>query len=335
MKKALIVLSLLFLGSITQAQSIKKITINDQTVPCIGVVPMECMQIQYENETDWTLFYNSIEGFSYEPGYYYELLIQEHKLPLNQVPADASSLHYRLEKVLSKIKTSNAIDNTKWVLTEVQGEIVTDNAPYIIYDKQNKVLVGNSGCNTIRIPLLQATESIWTTGFGMATFMTCDEARMHLEHRFLETIQNQQFEVKVKQNQLHLYVNGKSVLTFKKLDQDNSALHFISKNNWKLIQMNGDNSKKYNQNICIDFTSHKIYGNAGCNGFGGSFIYNPSKGTLAFGPLAQTELTCESIQIEQEFLDILQNSPLHFDVAEQTLNFYHNDKLVLMFGIDY
>lgn len=335
MKKALVVLSLFFLGSFVHAQTIKKITIQEQTIPCTGVAPMECMQIQYENQTDWTLFYSSIEGFTYEPGYRYELLIQEYKLPSDQVPADASSLHYRLEKVLSKIKTPDTAENTKWLLTEIQGELVEGNAPYITYDKQNKVLVGSSGCNNIRIPLLQATDSTWTTGFGMATFMACDEGRMHVEHRFLETIQNEQFLVKVEQNQLQLFVNGKPVLTFKKLDQDSSALHFISKNNWKLIQMNQDHSRTYNQNIGLDFTTHKIYGNAGCNGFGGSFTYNPAKGTLTIGPLAQTELACEAMQLEREFTELLQSGPLHFDVAEQTLNFYQNDTLVLMFGIDY
>ncbi|WP_370051357.1 DUF4377 domain-containing protein [Cyanothece sp. BG0011] len=30
-------------------------------------------------EDDWTLFYGSIEGFDYEPGYFYELKIVQKK----------------------------------------------------------------------------------------------------------------------------------------------------------------------------------------------------------------------------------------------------------------
>ena len=41
----------------------------------------------------------------------------------------------------------------------------------------------------------------------------------------------------------------------------------------------------------------------------------------------------EGNKTEQKMLSYLNNKDLRFDVADQTLNFYLNDRLVMMFGI--
>jgi hypothetical protein len=51
---------------------------------------------------DWTYFYDVIEGFVYEPGYIYRIEVEERKIPREQVPADASSMSYRLVRVIEK-----------------------------------------------------------------------------------------------------------------------------------------------------------------------------------------------------------------------------------------
>jgi GH35 family endo-1,4-beta-xylanase len=37
--------------------------------------------------------------------------------------------------------------------------------------------------------------------------------------------------------------------------------------------------------------------------------------------------------MQDNFLEVLQNGRFGFDVAEQTLNFYKDNKIVMMFGI--
>lgn len=74
-------------------------------VDCIGVAKMNCIQIQEGNkieDNNWRLFYNDIEGFEYEPGYLYKLIVKEETLPIETLPADASSLKVSLVKVLEK-----------------------------------------------------------------------------------------------------------------------------------------------------------------------------------------------------------------------------------------
>jgi heat shock protein HslJ len=74
-------------------------------VDCIGVAKMNCIQIQIGDkieEGNWTLFYNDIDGFVYEPGYIYKLVVREEILPEENLPADVSNLQISLVKVLEK-----------------------------------------------------------------------------------------------------------------------------------------------------------------------------------------------------------------------------------------
>lgn len=45
---------------------------------CAGAGVRHCMQIKYDAaDTDWILYPNIIEGFQFDPGYEYELLVEE------------------------------------------------------------------------------------------------------------------------------------------------------------------------------------------------------------------------------------------------------------------
>lgn len=74
--------------------------VNSQLVHCVGVGPMQCMQVRSQPGESWSLFYQQIEGFSFEPGFRYQLEVSKERL--TNVPADAPSLRYQLIKVISK-----------------------------------------------------------------------------------------------------------------------------------------------------------------------------------------------------------------------------------------
>ena len=46
----------------------KTIFVAPQKVECVGVAPQECLLIKEDAEDDWQFWYDSIEGFEYEPG---------------------------------------------------------------------------------------------------------------------------------------------------------------------------------------------------------------------------------------------------------------------------
>lgn len=74
--------------------------IDAQKVPCTGVAPMECLQIREPGEEEWRLFYDSIQGFIFEPGFRYVVAVDRTRV--ENPPADASSFRYRLVEVRSK-----------------------------------------------------------------------------------------------------------------------------------------------------------------------------------------------------------------------------------------
>jgi hypothetical protein len=74
--------------------------IDSQKVPCTGVGPMECLRIREPGEVEWRFFYDSIEGFTFEPGFRY--VVEVDRTRVENPPADASSFRYRLVELVSK-----------------------------------------------------------------------------------------------------------------------------------------------------------------------------------------------------------------------------------------
>lgn len=83
---------------------LRKIIVADHKVDCVGVAPQSCLLTKPAgktgNQSDWTYRYGDIEGFDYLPNYEYTLLIKN--IPINNPPADASSVHSELVKTLGK-----------------------------------------------------------------------------------------------------------------------------------------------------------------------------------------------------------------------------------------
>lgn len=86
------------------------IRINHYKQTVVGISPTLALLVQ-EGEmigtNDWQYHYSEISGFEYEWGYIYDLKI--HKRTIENPPADASSIEYILEEVISK----NAVEETE------------------------------------------------------------------------------------------------------------------------------------------------------------------------------------------------------------------------------
>lgn len=76
-----------------------------QRVPCVGVGPQSCLRVREPSQAEWGLFYDSIEGFAFEPGFEYELRVRISRV--KNPPADASSLAYRLIRLVRKTPASS------------------------------------------------------------------------------------------------------------------------------------------------------------------------------------------------------------------------------------
>ncbi|MFO0759224.1 MAG: DUF4377 domain-containing protein [Byssovorax sp.] len=87
-------------ASAAPAGNVKTMFVDSKRVPCEGEGVMECLRTKDTPDASWTLFYRTIDGFAYEPGYLYELRVEV--TSASNPPADASSRRYRLVEVVSK-----------------------------------------------------------------------------------------------------------------------------------------------------------------------------------------------------------------------------------------
>ena len=89
---------------------------------CEGVAPSICLQVRESTDGQWTNFFGEINGFDYEPGYSYKLLVK--KETVKNPPADGSSIRWMLVDEQSKSAVEMPkidLTGTKWVLVSNSG----------------------------------------------------------------------------------------------------------------------------------------------------------------------------------------------------------------------
>ncbi len=321
------------------AQETIKMQVKEQKVPCTGVAPMECLEVKIGKEKEWTYFYDGIEGFDYEPGYIYRLKVEKTKRS-GVIPADASAYTYKLKKVVSKKKVKSAVTNNgvsyvdkKMVLTQLNGKNIASTSVYMTLKGETGMINGKSGCNSFGASYKLDKDRIQISR-GMGTLMACDAESMKLENDFLKALEQQNFTIETKGNAVTFLNSKKEKVMVFEVQDEKSIWSFINGKKWKLIQMDRvgkDYGKAY---ITFDVKNQKVYGNGGCNNFFGTF--STADNNISFSGLGSTRMACmndESMHTEGKIMEYLSEKTVSYDVADQTLNFYVDNKLVLMYGL--
>lgn len=322
-------------SAFTYGQESLKMFVKESKVPCQGVAPMECLQVKYDKDKEWQLFYDHIEGFNFEKGNRYEIMVTRTKRS-EPIPADASSYQYKLKSIISKtpVNTEKGIYNTKMILTQLNGKKINSGKAFITINDETGTISGKNGCNNFNVKYtkLSAKNQIKTNS-PMGTLMACNDESMKLEQEFNAAITNKKFKIVKKNNTVQFKkAKNKVVMEFSIPTQD-QLWSFIEKNNWKLIALENVGQDYGRASIKFNVEEKKVSGNTGCNNFSGTYETNDDR--ISFNKVASTRMACigEANETEQKVLAYLNNKDLRFDVADQTLNFYLNDKLVMMFGI--
>lgn len=81
-------------------QEIKKLFLNSTLVDCVGISPQKCMQVKENESEEWRFFYDEIENFTFEEGYFHEIIVEI--INVENPPADSSSKKYMLIEIISK-----------------------------------------------------------------------------------------------------------------------------------------------------------------------------------------------------------------------------------------
>jgi len=131
-----------------QDENLLTFNVDSQKVDCVGVGPMECLVVNGE------YFYDSIQGFEFEPGFNYVLLVE--RTERENVPADASAYVYTLVQEVSKTPETegSSLENTSWVWEETlysNDDVVTPNqtdAFVLTFSKEGR-FSATTDCNNL------------------------------------------------------------------------------------------------------------------------------------------------------------------------------------------
>lgn len=197
--------------------------INSAKVDCVGMGPMTCMQIQSNETIDpdaWTLFYDGIQGFEYEPGFIYQLKVRilDREAP---IPQDASSKIYELVEIISKeVDPSLRLTNIWKVIAvgDLDNPTKADSEDPLIFEfnASAKTYFGDMGCNTVRGSIKSNDGSALTLGPGAATMMAC--ITMETENLVSNALKNVT-RYEIADRQLHFFdPNGQKLISFQAVD---------------------------------------------------------------------------------------------------------------------
>lgn len=94
--------------------------VNHYKLECQGVALRLCLLVKGLHEVDYTYLYDTPDGFVYEWGYVYRIIVEE-KVVANP-PADGSSIRRTLRKVVSKERVA-AGTRFEVILTAADGRV--------------------------------------------------------------------------------------------------------------------------------------------------------------------------------------------------------------------
>lgn len=302
--------------------------IGPELVECEGVAPQQCMQVKLSPEDDYTLFYDQIEGFEYEPGYEYELRVLVE--PVENPPADGSSLRYSLVEEVNRTPVTEEatmpdaivpevamLEGTTWTLLSYR---VPNGEPQdvmqgtrISAEFKDGQISGTAGCNTY-FGSYESDSNLLTVSPAGSTMKYCaPEELMLQETAYLATLSNVA-SYEITSGQLHLKnANGETILIFAM--EEPTPLTGAT---WNLLSYNNGNEALVSVIINTEITAvfgedGALTGSAGCNTYTAG--YETDGNNITIGPAASTRKFCSEpegiMEQESQYLAALPNAAIY------------------------
>lgn len=186
-----------------------------------GAGKMHCLMIsKNENLADasWEFFYAPIEGFSFKPGYFQQIKVEETQLDLKDVPADGSSIKYRLIETLKEQKDGCFGVNDIWVVEKIEETSLAEKAkhPRLEINLSKMKVYGSDGCNEYSGDITKFTADKISFGeIGLTRKMCADmktPAAFNKAFRSVKSFQRKNLSLRLYDGE------GKEVLQLKKVD---------------------------------------------------------------------------------------------------------------------
>jgi heat shock protein HslJ len=193
---ALAVLLLASCASHLPAQ--RNLTIAPDPVPCADGTPGACLRVTNPKGDIWIMGPDEIAGFTYEPGFTYELLVEEpSEVSEEEAPAP---LKLTLVRVLSKQPagqseqaSADRLGQARWVLANISPS-VHDAAAWAAsgitaeFDVAAGRMSGFAGCNDYTAQLTITSELFQVSQPAATRKMCPSETTMALEQEYLSRV---------------------------------------------------------------------------------------------------------------------------------------------------
>jgi heat shock protein HslJ/predicted small secreted protein len=148
---------------------LKTLQVAPARVECTGVAPQTCLQVRESSAAAWTLLYEEIVGFDYQPGYLYEIRIREEAVA--NPPADGSAIRRSLVAILSQT-SAPALAGPTWRLVTLEGRDALAGVRVTAVFGDDSRVSGSAGCNAYFGRAAVSGEQL-TVGLLGTTMMYC------------------------------------------------------------------------------------------------------------------------------------------------------------------
>jgi len=206
----------------TSKQTTETYWVNSAKVNCdAGAGKTTCLQWSqtenYEN-AEWSNLYTPIKGFNFEPGYLQKIEVLKTTLDKSSTPADASSLHYELVKVLEKKQDPKLAIHDIWVATHINEEAITatPKVPTLEINTTKMQVYGTNGCNNYTGQIKKINSYTINFGAMASTKKMCMD--MTIPDRFDKALQSIATYKKEANTLSFFNALGEEVLKLKKGD---------------------------------------------------------------------------------------------------------------------
>ena len=198
--------------------------VNSTKVSCVGLAPTKCLQIQKSETPDpsaWESFHGSIQGFDYQEGYVYKIVVKENQLDPADLPADASSIEYTLVEILEKRQDLRLRINDIWIAIEIKGESLPSeedgfSLPQLEINVGEMRYMGNDACNNYNGGIIELNDQSIRFGIAAGTRMMCMDMKIP---DLFNTSLPEVLTWEIQENKLHLFdADGKEVMLLKKIE---------------------------------------------------------------------------------------------------------------------
>lgn len=295
----------------------KTLYVEPELVDCVGVAPMQCMQVKEDPNGEYLNFFNQIEGFTFEPGFTYELRVNVE--PVANPPADGSALRYTLVEVVSKTAVeqtateANELQGVRWVLVSYRnaaGETVNalpDREVTAEFGADGRV-AGSGGCNNYFASYTVDGSNLTISQAG-STMMACEPVEvMQQEADFLAAL-GTAATWQIDGETLTIFnAAGEPAVVFQA-----AAAQSLPGTNWTVVNFNTGaaiTGPLEGTTLTMAFGEDgQVTGSAGCNNYFASYTVDGQN--LTIGQAGSTMMACEPAEImqqETQFLTALGNA---------------------------